>query len=52
MKNGGERRWQELCAQAAATTDPLERAEILRELAEILSEMVGYIPGEDAKEKS
>ena len=52
MKNGGERRWQELCAQAAATTDPLERAEILRELAEILSEMVGYITGKDMKEQS
>lgn len=52
MKNGGERRWQELCAQAAASTDPLERAEIVRELAEILSEMIGYVTEKDKKEQS
>ena len=50
MKNG-ERRWVELCAQAAAAKDPEERERILQELADLLVEMQRYIKEEHEKEK-
>ena len=41
MKNG-ERRWVELCVQAALTKTPEERERILQELADLLTEMQRY----------
>ena len=47
--DNGERHWRELCAQAAATTDPEERGRIVRELADLLSDMQRYIKDHKAK---
>jgi hypothetical protein len=48
MKNG-ERRWVELCAEAAVAKDTEERARILRELADLLAEMHQYIKDQPKK---
>ena len=50
MKNG-ERRWVELCAQAAAAKDPEERERILQELADLLVEMQRYMKQQLDKKK-
>ena len=45
MKNGknGDRRWVELCLQAAEAKDHEERERILQELADLLMEWEKYI---------
>ena len=48
MKNG-ERRWVELCAQAAAAKDPEERERILQELADLLEQMQRYMKQQPEK---
>ena len=42
MQNG-ERRWVELCAEAAAEKIPERRAAILRERSDLLSEMLKHL---------
>ena len=50
MKNG-ERRWVELCGQAALAKTPEERERILQELADLLVEMQRYVKEEREKKK-
>ena len=50
MKNG-ERRWVELCVQAALAKTPEERERILQELADLLAEMQGYMKQQPDKKK-
>ena len=50
--DNGERHWRELCARAAATTDPEERGRIVRELADLLSDMQRYIKDHKVKDQN
>jgi len=50
MKNG-ERRWVELCVQAALAKTPEERERILQELADLLVEMQRYMKQQPDKKK-